>query len=232
MGGFDMSFADTLARIPKILEANLNALLDKAEDPEKMIDQLLVDYKRDLADVKKDTVEVMANLDMAKKKLDECDAEIAKKTLAATNALKAGAEDDARKIIASKQSLEATRASLQENYDLCSKNAELMKEGYNKLVANIEDLENRKDAVKAKLALAKAQGKINETAAKAGSTVNLDAFNQYEEKAERELAKAKATAELDKAEESAESLTEKYAAAGNSTSVDAELEALKAQLGI
>ena len=89
-----------------------------------------------------------------------------------------------------------------------------------------------KDVEAEKARLAKAQETINETSARAGSTVNLDAFNKYEEKAERELAKAKATAELDKAEESAETLTEKYAAAGNSTSVDAELEALKAQLGI
>ena len=39
-----MGLADTLARIPKILEANINAMLDKLEDPSKMIDQLLIDY--------------------------------------------------------------------------------------------------------------------------------------------------------------------------------------------
>ena len=55
-----MGLADTLGRIPKILEANINALLDRCEDPAKMIDQLLIDYKRDLADVKRDTAAVMA----------------------------------------------------------------------------------------------------------------------------------------------------------------------------
>jgi len=51
-----MGLADTLGRIPKILEANINALLDRCEDPAKMIDQLLIDYNRDLADVNRDTV--------------------------------------------------------------------------------------------------------------------------------------------------------------------------------
>ena len=90
-----MGLMDTLGRIPKILEANLNAILDKCEDPAKMIDQLLVDYKRDLADIKKDTAAVMADVELAEKRLKECDESIAKKQKAAENALKAGNEGDA-----------------------------------------------------------------------------------------------------------------------------------------
>ncbi len=84
-----MGLMDTLGRIPKILEANINAILDKCEDPAKMIDQLLIDYKRDLADVKKDTAAVMADVKLAEKKLSDCDASIARKQQAAENALKA-----------------------------------------------------------------------------------------------------------------------------------------------
>lgn len=65
-----MGLADTLGRIPKILEANINALLDRCEDPAKMIDQLLIDYKRDLADVKRDTAAVMADVKLAEKKVE------------------------------------------------------------------------------------------------------------------------------------------------------------------
>lgn len=227
-----MSFKDTLARIPKILEANLNALLDKAEDPAKMIDQLLVDYKRDLADVKRDTAAVMADVKMAEKKLADCDAEIARKQRAAENALKAGEENDARTLLAAKQTLEVTRESLAANYELAQKNAQMMQDGYNRLVRNIEELEQRKDVAKAKIAMAKAQDQINKTAAKANSTVSLDAFNNYEAKADRMLAEANAAAELDAETVSAESLTDKYASAANSSSVDDELAALKAKLGM
>ena len=227
-----MSLLDTLARIPKILEANLNALIDKAEDPAKMIDQLLIDYKKDLVAVKRDTVQVMADLEVAKRRLDDCDKQIERKNTAAMNALKSGNENDARTIIASKQALEATRASLAQNYEVCKKNADMMKAGYNKLVANIDNLEQRKEAAKAKIALAKAQEQINRTAASVNTSKLTDTFTKYEEQAERALAKANASAELDMNYESATTLTEKYADAGNDVDVDAELEALKASLGL
>ncbi len=226
-----MSFLDTLARIPKILESNINALLDHCEDPAKMIDQLLIDYKRDLADVKKDTAAVMADKEMAKKKVDDCLEDIAKKTKAAENALKAGAEEDAKKLIAAKQNLETTLVSLQENLALAEKNEQLMKEGYEKLVRNIDELETRKDAAKAKLSMAKAQEAINKTVSLAGDTRALDSFARYEEKAEKAYQSAAAAAKLDSEVMTAEDLTDKYA--GDSTaSVDDELAAMKAQLGL
>jgi phage shock protein A len=227
-----MGLVETLGRIPKILEANLNAILDKCEDPAKMIDQLLVDYKRDLADVKRDTAAVMADVQMAQKRLDECDADIARKQKAAENALKAGNEGDARTLLAAKQSLEVTRESLAQNLAVAQNNAQMMQEGYNKLVRNIEELEQRKDAAKAKLSMAKAQSQINATAAKANSTVNMDAFHKYEQKAERMLAEANATAQLDRENQSAESLTEKYTSGADCASVDDELVSLKAKLGL
>jgi phage shock protein A len=108
----------------------------------------------------------------------------------------------------------------------------MMQEGYNKLVRNIEELEQRKDAAKAKISMAKAQDQINKTAAKANSTINMDAFNKYEAKAERMLAEANANAELDAQTVSAEDLTSKYTSSADSASVDDELAALKSKLGL
>lgn len=107
-----------------------------------------------------------------------------------------------------------------------------MQEGYNKLVRSIEELESRKDAAKAKISMAKAQDQINKTAAKANSTINMDAFNKYEQKAERMLAEANAAAQLDAAAVSADDLTEKYTSGADSSSVDDELAALKTKLGL
>lgn len=227
-----MGLMETLGRIPKILEANINALLDKCEDPAKMIDQLLVDYKRDLADVKRDTAAVMADVKLAEQRLQKCDEDIAMKQKAAENALKAGNEADARTLLAAKQSLEKTRESLIQNLSVAQNNAEMMREGYNKLVRNIEELEQRKDAAKAKISMAKAQKEINQTAAKANSTVNMDAFNKYEEKAERMLAEAGAMTELNAEAASVDDLARKYTTGADNASVDEELAALKASLGM
>lgn len=227
-----MGLVSTLGRIPKILEANINAMLDKCEDPAKMIDQLLVDYKRDLADVKRDTAAVMAETETARTRLKSCEDEIARKQLAAENALKAGNENDAHTLLAAKQSLETTRESLAQNFAVAEKNAQMMKEGYNKLVRNIEELEQRKDAAKAKISMAKAQEQINSSAAKANSTVSMDAFNKYEQKADRMLAEANAKAELDAENAGVDDLTDKYVSGAGSSSVDDELAAMKAKLGM
>jgi phage shock protein A len=227
-----MGMIETLGRIPKILEANVNAILDKCEDPAKMIDQMLVDYKRNLADVKRDTAAVMAEVELSRKRLEDCDADIARKQKAAENALKAGAEEDARKLIQQKQTLEQTRSSLADTYNLNNANAEQMKAAYNKLVSDIENLEARRDATKAKLSAAKAQNSVNKTVAKAGAMNATEAFSKYEDKANKAFAQAQATAQLDAASTSADELTLKYAGGSGNASVDDEIAAMKASLGI
>ena len=52
--------ANILDRFSTIIKSNINALLDKAEDPAKMIDQYLLDLRENLAEVKRETAGVMA----------------------------------------------------------------------------------------------------------------------------------------------------------------------------
>ena len=65
-----------LTRFRDIMSANINALLDKAEDPEKMIDQCLRNLNSDLGKVKSETAAIMAEEQRAKRVLDECKEEI------------------------------------------------------------------------------------------------------------------------------------------------------------
>lgn len=224
-----MSFFETIARIPKILESNVNALLDKCEDPAKMIDQMLVDYKRNLADVKRDLTEVMANLDLAKKELDEAEEKVRRYETAAQKAANEGQLDDARKLISSKQQAEVTRDSLKKNYEMCLQNCNTMKAGYNKLVSDIESLEQRRDAVKAKLSLAKATEKMSDANSIVNANKVADNFSKYENMADKALARANASLELDSQVETAETLAEKYTGAGLDSSVEAELQAMLAK---
>ena len=70
--------ANILKRFGDIMSANINALLDRAEDPEKMIDEYLRDIESDLGKVKAETAAVMAAETKAKRELDECTDGIAK----------------------------------------------------------------------------------------------------------------------------------------------------------
>lgn len=221
-----------ISRFSDIMKSNINALLDKCEDPAKMVDQMLIDLRRDLADVKSDTAGVMADAKRAKREVDECQANIEKCVKAAQNALKAGVEDDARKILAKKQAYEQSLVSLQQTYELNQANADKMQQMHDKLVGDIESLEARKDAIKAKVASAKAQEKINKMMSGGkNAQASVSAFERMEDKANKMLDKAQAEAELNSGDASASNLMDKYANGGDSD-VDDELARMKAELGL
>ena len=106
-----------LERFTDIIKANINELLDKCEDPAKMIDQYLRDMTEDLAEVKKETAAVMAEETRAKRMLDDNAAEMKRYEDLARKALTAGNEGDARVFLGKKQQLAEKAASLQTTYD-------------------------------------------------------------------------------------------------------------------
>ena len=95
--------AGILQRFKDIMSSNINALLDKAEDPEKMIDQYLRNLESDLGKVKAETASVMAEETRTKRQLDECQEEINKMQSYAEKAVMAGNDDDAKQFLAKKQ---------------------------------------------------------------------------------------------------------------------------------
>lgn len=221
-----------LTRFKDIMSSNINALLDKAEDPEKMIDQTLRNLTSDLGKVKAETASIMAEEQRAKRELDECQEEITKMQSYAVKALEAENEADARKFLERKASLTSKLGGLQEAYDLSHGNAVHMKEMHDKLVSDINELEARKDMIKGKLAVAKTQERINKmTFSFTSANDSIASFKKYEEMADKAIDKANAMAELNKsgAENSIEDLTKKYSSESES-SIDDELAALKAGL--
>lgn len=220
------------SRFSDIMRSNVNALLDKAENPEKMVDQTLRDLREDLAEVKQQTAGVMADAKEANRKVENCEEEIRKYTTAAQNAIKAGNDGDARKLIAKKQQLEEQLASLKKTAEINNANANRVRQMHDKLVSDIEALETKRDTIKATAATARAQEKINKMqdgGKRAASSI--DAFNRMEAKANRALDQAIAHSELNAGGNTSEDLLDKYAGEGSTSSVDDELEAMKAQLG-
>ena len=101
--------ANILKRFTDIMSANINALLDKAEDPAKMVDQYIRDIESDLGNVKAETAAVMAAEKKAKRDLDENAQEMEKLTRYAEKALRAGNENDARVFLEKKTALAGQR---------------------------------------------------------------------------------------------------------------------------
>jgi len=223
-----------LNRFSDIISANINALLDKAEDPAKMIDEYLRKATADLAEVKKETAAVMAEESKTKRLVDDNNAQVQKYTDLAKKALVAGNEDDARVFLAKKQDLESIGAGLGTAYAAAHQNAVKMRELHDKLVRDINSLNARRQAVKAKIAVAKTQEKVNQIGNSADKLGNsLGAFERMEEKANRMLDEATARGELDSVPvDEAQALEEKYKTADTNASIEDELAALKLQLGV
>lgn len=225
-----------LKRFTDIMSANVNALLDKAEDPEKMIDQYIRDLEKDLGNVKAETASIMAEEKRANRELNDCRLEKEKLGSYAEKALLAGNEADARLFLQKKQECEAKEITLQQAYEVAKANADKMKVMHDKLVQDVASLNQRRDAIKAKVALAKAQQKMNQVGSSIGNAGDsLSAFDKMEQKANKMLDEAQAMAELhtQKKEDSIDDLMAKYdAPSSESGQVEDELAQLKAKLGL
>lgn len=223
-----------LSRFKDIMASNINALLDKCEDPEKMIDQYLRNAEKDLGNVKAETASVMAEETRAKRVLDECSEEIEKMQKYAVKAVEAGNDNDACQFLTKKKQLEEKKVSLQQAYDLAAANASKMRQMHDKLVSDINELNAKRDALKAKLAVAKTQEKMNKMSSKIGNAgSSISDFGKLEAKIDKRLDEANAMAELNQTGDSVDELAAKYDAAVQTDSgVEDDLAALKASMGL
>lgn len=222
-----------ISRFKDIMSANINSLLDKCEDPAKMIDQYLRDLESDLGKVKAETAAIMAEETRSKRVLDECNSEIVKMQDYAAKAVKAGNDDDARQFLVKKNQLLEKQSGLVQASALASSNAEKMKQMHEKLVQDMNSLTARKDTIKAKVAVAKTQDKINKMASSIdGVTGTMSAFDKMEDKANQMLDEANAMAELNlsQSKDNIADLTNKYDKVPTAD-VEDELAALKSSLG-
>lgn len=221
-----------LDRFTTIVKSNVNAMLDKAEDPEKMVDQSLVDMRENLAKVKKNTASVMAEEKRTKGLLDESRTKIERYEVAAKNALIAGNEADAKTLLTQKQSEMANLSKLQRDYEVAKSNADKMRQMYDKLVSDIKELEGRKAEIKAKISIAKAQDSVADAMASVNSEGSISAFERMSDKADKMLAESEANMKLntDAATSDAEDLANKYAT--GTSDVDDELAKMKESLGL
>lgn len=222
-----------LSRFKNIMAANINALLDRAEDPAKMIDQTLRNLANDLAEVKKETAAVMAEETRTRREADANIAEVRKNMELAKKALQAGNEDHARIFLNKKNELEAHGVELQRLAEAAQSNAVQIRQMHDKLVKDINALRSRKATIKSNIAVAKATERVNKMG-QAGSKAEgaIQQFSRFEQQAQERLDRARALKALNEVPaDEATALAELYKSGGGAA-LDAELAALKAEMGL
>lgn len=139
------------SRFNRVLKSNLNSMLDKAEDPAKLIDQTITEMQSELKNARKELVQTLGSAKRLEKKRAELEDEVAKWEDKAVLALKAGDEELARealkmKMRVLKQKEDAGRqAGEQENA------ARQMQETLEEIERKVEDLKARKSTLAAKV---------------------------------------------------------------------------------
>jgi phage shock protein A len=209
------------------MRANINALLDKCEDPAKMIDQYLIDLKENLIEVKQETASVMAVEKRCSRQYDENEEEIKKFRNLAKKAVDAGNDGDAKVFIKKYMELEGKRDALESNKKIAAENASHIRNMHDKLVGDIQTLEGRKAQIKSTMTVAKTTERLNELGAPLSKASSVgDKFIDMQEKANRMLDEAQAKSELNAPViNKADSLAKKYGTAD--ADINAELNRLK-----
>lgn len=229
---------DILGRVGNILRANLNDMVDRAEDPEKMIDQLVRDYTSDIQDAEAAVAQTVGNLRLTEDDLVRQKAEVeewgSKASAAAQRASQAAASgntadatrfDDLAKTALRQQieyekRVKATQAMVDQQTELTDK----LKAGLTGMRAKLDELYTKRDELAARAKMAEAQRQVQASVQSISSFDPTSDLARYEEQVRREEAMARGMAEV-----SADTLDNQFKALDDA-SADAEVETRLAAL--
>ena len=226
--------SDILGRVGNILRANVNDAIDRAEDPEKMIDQYIRDYTNDIAEAEQAVAQAVGNLRLAEDDLTRATADVedwgSKASAAATRASQVPADsarfDELAKAALKNQiSAENRVRSLTESVASQTMFTDKLKAALNGLRAKREELVQKRDELVARAKMAEAQKQVQESFASINVTDPTSDIARMEEKVRREEALARGMAEVSAS--SVESQFDALAATHDDLEVEARLAALK-----
>jgi phage shock protein A len=186
-------------RMGKVISSNVNALLDKAEDPKKSVDLIVEEMKDQIRAARKELVEAVAAEKVLRKKVDELDADTEKWERRAELALKAGDEALAREALVQKKRVvgERDRAeALRAEQRAAALN---MKRELERMEAKQQELEARKGTLAAQMRQAKGGGGAEGLGARGTGTGAFAEFRRMEDKIEGQVAEVAAAREVDDA---------------------------------
>jgi len=222
--------ANIFKRLADILRANINDLLNRAEDPEKMLTQMLVEMREQMADAKRQVAVAIADEKKLRRQLDQCQEEAATWEQRAMAALQAGKDDLAKQALAQRNASLELAKQYQDQWGKQAQAVESLKQALKALNLKIEDAKRRKDLLIARQKRAEAQKQIQETLQGIGDTSAFETFERMEQKVLQKEAEAEAAVDIN-AELAGTSLEEDFAQL-DTTSLDTDLEELRSRMGL
>ncbi|OAI38490.1 hypothetical protein AYO38_09650 [bacterium SCGC AG-212-C10] len=228
-----------LGRVNQLIKANINSLIDKAEDPEKMLDQLIREFTNNIREAEEAVAVTVGNLRLMEddsREAQEAQREWGGKAAAASRKaeeLRAGANpsdgdrfDELAKValrrqIGFEEQVRTYSTQIAQQTEFTNK----LKDGLNKMRARREELVQKRDELVSRAKMAKAQNKVQDAMREVSVMDPTSELNRFEEKIRREEARARGMEEV-----AASSLEEQFADLEDSDDeleVEARLAALK-----
>jgi len=216
------------SRIADVFKANVNDALDKAEDPEKMLKQMVIEMEDSVNKATLAVANAIANEKSLERKLQKERQLTADWQNKAVQALQAGREDLARQALEKKGTSERNVTDLLPVHEQAATSSAKLREQLDQLKRKLDEARSRQSTLIARSQAAKAQKQIAQTFSGVGSDA-FSKFDKFEGKIEKVEAEAVAFEQL--AGENT-SLDEEFRKLGSSATVENDLLALKAQMGL
>ncbi|MFJ3500962.1 MULTISPECIES: PspA/IM30 family protein [unclassified Streptomyces] len=234
-----MSKQTVLGRVTQLAKANINALLDQAEDPRKMLDQLIRDYANNIADAEEAVAATIGNLRLMEQDHQE-DVDAAKewggKALAASrkaDELRSGGQtaeadrfDNLAKVALGRQ-LQSEKEARTAEPTIAAQTEVVAKlrTGLDRMRAKLAELQAKRDELVARAKSAQAQNTMVDAVKNVDVLDPTSELSRFEDKVRREEARALGKQEL--AASSLDAQFEQLDALGDDAEIEARLAALK-----
>lgn len=218
-----------LNRVTNILRANVNELLDRAEDPEKMLNQITRDMAEAIQEAKSQVTETIAQENLLKGNLAKAQELTVQWQEKAELAVEKGQDDLARECLKRKKDYESNVDVFQTQLVSQHQMVEKLKTDLQALEAKYDELNRNREILIARHKAAQAQKKIQATIKTATSVNYSSELSRMEEKIRLEEARAAASSELTSA--SLDARLEALSAGETDSAVEDELQSLKAKKG-
>lgn len=219
------------ARMGTLLKANINDVISRAEDPEKILNQLILDMKEQLINAKKQVAVAIADEKRLKKQYDAEAQKAAEWEKKAMLAVRAGRDDLAKEALSRKQEHGELASEFEQQWQAQKAAADKLRDSLRMLNSKIEEANRKKNLLVARKKRAEAQKTIQETMSGLNDTSAFDTFGRMADKIEQMEAEAEASAELAEGF-SGDDLASKFEDLEADHGADEALAALKAKMGM
>ena len=212
-------------RLGRVIRSNVNDIIDKSEDPEKVLEQSIRDMGDDLVKMRQAVAQAIASQKRTEQQYKKNTTDANTWQQRAQLALSKGEEGLAREALVKKNTYSETAVTLKNQLDGQVQQIDSLRRNLTALESKISEAKTKKDMLKARLSAAKANEQLQSTISNINNNSAMSAFERMEDKVLQMEAVSDSIGTLSGMGEEG-----KWAALEGGSDVDDELAQMKASL--